>query len=178
MFARAQVLLTELPPPLTKFLSNQLPAHNHLLAAHSAMCLDSLPKMDLAKTQILLLQRTLNHTSKHILHKYKRSSTPTKRFQVYAITNYTARESAWVKYLDYPPIHDLEALKREILALTEFPKIKSPDLDSALFNLSDLAFNERRAPSYDEFLELMKQVEEYWTLLIDFVLAQRSREVE
>lgn len=177
MFARANLLLTEVPPIIFKPTRNPILANNHILGAHYAMCLDSLPISDLGKSHIQFLHRTLCHTSKHILHKYKRISSPTIRYQVHAVVNYTKRESIWVKYSEYPLIIDLKALKHELSMLTLLPMIKIDGIDRILTDICEHAFDQRKHTTYADYQELSKQVESYWELLIDFIIKQRKREI-
>ena len=168
-------LLTDLIPESASQSKKSLPANNHLLAlsyAHTLDLLLSTPShpTDIAKPHYTLYHRLLLHSSRHMLHKYKRGGE-SKRFQYkcWGIADFEGNEGKWFSYLEYPLTEDLFALKREVTIRTKIGKLVDEKVDDALDNITDAAMRPHTAFTRKDFSDDFEAALPYLQLLCDYV---------
>lgn len=165
-------------PLLPKIMhKSTLPGHNHLFVYEYAKTLDKV--LDLksslkeAKPQGLLFQRLIAHTSKHLLHKYKRNPLDSFQYRMATISDFNTYKEINLNYVEFPLTEDLVALKKQINQRTPL-KVKDLDYDTALDELCNAVLTDNESYSTHKFKNHFILLHKYWLILIDFMQSQRE----
>ena len=166
-------LLKDAPGLPLKLHKVALPAVNHTVALAYAQVLDQCFSFEEAhvKPVARLYHGLLSSTLKHLLHKYNRSPPGTSQFKVWAFVDYYRLDRRLVKYVEYPQVQDLVALKREANNRTPMPKIKDEELDALLHRLCLGALVEYEPYSSRDFFEDFQRTYEYWLHVLRYMQA-------
>ena len=171
-------LATDVVVVPTNVHKKALPANNGLLALSFAQALDKLLDGDTSETQpakphYLLYHRLLLHSSRHIIHKYKRGGE-SQRFQYkcWGIHNFESNEGRWFTYMEYPLTEDLYALKREVIVRTKIGKLTDEKMDDALDSVTDTALKPGIDPTLKDFLLDCNLTTPYLEILVNYVVSQ------